>query len=201
MKVIETALPGVLIIEPKVCSAISRGFFIETFQVERYREAGITRPFVQDNHSAARRAAMLRGLHYQRRAAPGQAGRVSRGAVYDVAVDITRSSPTFGQCVGVELCDDNHRQMWIPPGYAHGFCVPARRPTSSTSVPTRTSPRTRGGPLGRSGRGHHVAAGRWRRRNCRPDAARIASDAAPAAGQGRMSMRVLITGARWPGRP
>lgn len=121
MKVIETVLPGVLIIEPKVFGD-SRGFFLETFQVERYREIGITLPFVQDNHSRSQRG-VLRGLHFQKTKPQGKLVRVSRGAVYDVAVDIDPASPTFGKHVGVELSDDNHRQFWIPPGYAHGFCV------------------------------------------------------------------------------
>ena len=121
MKVIETALSGVLIIEPKVFGD-ARGFFIETFQVERYREIGITQPFVQDNHSRSQRG-VLRGLHFQKTRPQGKLVRVSRGAVYDVAVDINPKSPTFGRYVGVELSDDNHRQLWIPAGYAHGFCV------------------------------------------------------------------------------
>ena len=121
MKLIETALPGVLIIEPKVFGD-ARGFFIETFQVERYREIGITQPFVQDNHSRSPHG-VLRGLHYQKTRPQGKLVRVSRGAVYDVAVDVDPKSPTFGRYVGVELSDDNHRQIWIPPGYAHGFCV------------------------------------------------------------------------------
>lgn len=121
MNVIETALPGVLIIEPKVFGD-ARGFFIETFQVERYRDAGITLPFVQDNHSRSQRG-VLRGLHFQRTKPQGKLVRVSRGAVYDVAVDINPASPTCGQYVGLELSDENHRQLWIPPGYAHGFCV------------------------------------------------------------------------------
>ena len=121
MKVIETALPGVLIIEPKVFGD-ARGFFIETFQVERYREIGITQPFVQDNHSRSPHG-VLRGLHYQKTRPQGKLVRVSRGAVYDVAVDVDPKSPTFGRYVGVELSDDNHRQIWSPPGYAHGFCV------------------------------------------------------------------------------
>ena len=121
MKVIETALPGVLIIEPKVFGD-HRGFFLETFQVDRYREAGITLPFVQDNHSRSQRG-VLRGLHFQRTRPQGKLVSVSRGAVYDVAVDIDPSSATHGKFVGVELNDDNHRQMWVPPGYAHGFCV------------------------------------------------------------------------------
>ena len=121
MNVIETALPGVLIIEPKAFGD-HRGFFLETFQVERYREAGITLPFVQDNHSRSQRG-VLRGLHFQKTRPQGKLVSVSRGAVYDVAVDIDPSSATYGKFVGVELNDDNHRQMWVPPGYAHGFCV------------------------------------------------------------------------------
>ena len=121
MNVIETALPGVLIIEPKAFGD-HRGFFLETFQVERYREAGITLPFVQDNHSRSQRG-VLRGLHFQRTRPQGKLVSVSRGAVYDVAVDIDPASATYGKFVGVELNDDNHRQMWVPPGYAHGFCV------------------------------------------------------------------------------
>lgn len=121
MKVIETALPGVLIIEPKVFGD-QRGFFLETFQVERYRDAGIVLPFVQGNHSRSPRG-VLRGLHFQHTRPQGKLVSVSRGAVYDVAVDINPQSPTCGQFVGVELNDDNHRQFWVPPGYAHGFCV------------------------------------------------------------------------------
>ena len=121
MKVIETALPGVLIIEPKVFGD-HRGFFMETFQVDRYREAGITLPFVQDNHSRSQRG-VLRGLHFQKTRPQGKLVTVSRGAVYDVAVNINPASATFGKFVGVELNEENHRQLWIPPGYAHGFCV------------------------------------------------------------------------------
>ncbi|MEB0028824.1 dTDP-4-dehydrorhamnose 3,5-epimerase [Pseudomonas sp. MH9.2] len=121
MKVIETVLPGVLIIEPRVFGD-HRGFFIETFQTERYREIGIELPFVQDNYSRSPRG-VLRGLHFQRSRPQGKLVGVSRGAVYDVVVDIQPGSPTCGQFVGVELNDENHRQMWIPPGYAHGFCV------------------------------------------------------------------------------
>lgn len=121
MNIIETVLPGVLIIEPKVFGD-HRGFFLESFQVERYREAGINLPFVQDNHSRSQRG-VLRGLHFQRNRPQGKLVSVSRGAVYDVAVDIDPKSPTCGQFIGVELNDENHRQMWVPPGYAHGFCV------------------------------------------------------------------------------
>lgn len=121
MKITKTVLPGVLIIEPTVFGD-HRGFFLETFQAERYREAGIDLPFVQDNHSRSQRG-VLRGLHLQRSRPQGKLVSVSRGAVYDVAVDINPASPTCGQYVGVELNDENHCQLWIPPGYAHGFCV------------------------------------------------------------------------------
>jgi dTDP-4-dehydrorhamnose 3,5-epimerase len=121
LKVIETRLPGVLIIEPRVFGD-SRGFFVETFQVERYRAAGITLPFVQDNHSRSSRG-VLRGLHAQKPHAQGKLVRVASGTVFDVAVDIDPRSATFGQWVGVELSDTNARQLWIPPGYAHGFQV------------------------------------------------------------------------------
>lgn len=122
MRVIATDLPGVLIIEPKV-HGDERGFFVETFQAERYRnEAGIELAFVQDNHSRSRRG-VLRGLHAQKRHPQGKLVRVSRGEVFDVAVDIDPHSPHFGKWVGVALSDVNGRQLWIPPGYAHGFAV------------------------------------------------------------------------------
>jgi dTDP-4-dehydrorhamnose 3,5-epimerase len=125
LKVIETRLPGVLILEPKVFGD-ERGFFVETFQVERYRAAGISLPFVQDNHSRSSRG-VLRGLHAQKPHAQGKLVRVATGTVFDVAVDIDPSSDTFGQWVGVELSDTNQRQLWIPPGYAHGFQVVSER--------------------------------------------------------------------------
>lgn len=121
MKIVETRLPGVLIIEPTVFGD-ARGFFVESFQAERYKEAGIDLPFVQDNHSRSTKG-VLRGLHFQRTRPQGKLVRVSRGSVWDVAVDIAPASSTFGQYVGVELNDENHRQLWVPPGYAHGFCV------------------------------------------------------------------------------
>jgi dTDP-4-dehydrorhamnose 3,5-epimerase len=122
VRVTETRLPGVVIIEPQVFGD-ERGFFLETFALERYRaEAGISLPFVQDNHSRSARG-VLRGLHAQARHPQGKLVRVSRGEVFDVAVDITPGSPTFGAWVGELLSDRNHRQMWIPPGYAHGFLV------------------------------------------------------------------------------
>ncbi|SRR5690554_2485128 len=121
MKITTTALPGVLIIEPRAFGD-TRGFFLESFQVERYAKAGITQPFVQDNHSRSQRG-VLRGLHFQRTRPQGKLVSVSRGSVFDVAVDIDPHSATFGQYVATELSDDNHLQLWIPPGYAHGFCV------------------------------------------------------------------------------
>ena len=121
MKVIETKLPGVLIIEPKVFGD-SRGFFKETFQAQRYREAGIEYDFVQDNHSRSQKG-VLRGLHFQLTKPQGKLVSCSQGAVFDVAVDVDPLSATFGQYVGIELTEDNHRQFWVPPGYAHGFCV------------------------------------------------------------------------------
>ena len=122
MKVIETRLAGVRIIEPRV-HGDSRGFFVETFQAERYRlDAGIDLPFVQDNHSRSGRG-VLRGMHSQRKRPQGKLVRVARGAVFDVAVDIDPRSATFGKWVGVTLSDENCRQLWVPPGYAHGFVV------------------------------------------------------------------------------
>jgi dTDP-4-dehydrorhamnose 3,5-epimerase len=122
MKVIETTLPGVLIIEPRVFGD-ERGFFKETFSARRYRdEAGITLAFVQDNHSRSRKG-VLRGLHFQHNRPQGKLIGVTAGSVYDVVVDIDPASATFGCHVAVDLSESNHRQLWIPPGYAHGFCV------------------------------------------------------------------------------
>ncbi|XOV81692.1 MAG: dTDP-4-dehydrorhamnose 3,5-epimerase [bacterium] len=121
MKIISTVLPGVLIIEPVVFGD-ERGFFLETYQQSRYQEAGIAHNFIQDNHSRSQRG-VLRGLHAQKDNPQGKLVRVSQGAVFDVAVDINPASKTFGQWVGVELNDTNMRQLWIPPGYAHGFQV------------------------------------------------------------------------------
>jgi dTDP-4-dehydrorhamnose 3,5-epimerase len=122
MNVIETRLPGVLVIEPHV-HGDERGFFLETFHGKRYAQRiGITLPFVQDNHSRSRHG-VLRGLHAQRYHPQGKLVRVARGEVFDVAVDVDPASDTFGQWVGFALSDSNHRQLWIPPGYAHGFLV------------------------------------------------------------------------------
>ena len=121
MNFTETKLAGVLIIEPKVFGD-SRGFFKETFQAERYREAGIEYTFVQDNYSRSQKG-VLRGLHCQITKPQGKLVSCPKGAVFDVAVDIDPESTTYGQYVGVELTEDNHKQLWVPPGYAHGFCV------------------------------------------------------------------------------
>ena len=122
MKVIETALPEVLILEPQVFGD-ERGFFFESFNAKRFAEAtGLQRDFVQDNHSRSARG-VLRGLHFQRSRPQGKLVRVSRGCVFDVVLDINPDSPTCGQHASAILSDDNHLQMWVPPGYAHGFCV------------------------------------------------------------------------------
>ncbi len=121
MNIIETSLPGVVVIEPKVFGD-RRGFFMETFQAERYRQAGITLEFVQDNLSRSSKG-VLRGLHYQLNYPQGKLVSVITGEVFDVVVDIRQGSPTFGRWFGAMLNEENHRQIYIPPGFAHGFCV------------------------------------------------------------------------------
>lgn len=122
MKLIPTSIPDVLIIEPNVLSD-ARGFFYESFNQRQFdRALGRRIDFVQDNHSRSYKG-VLRGLHYQVEQAQGKLVRVVRGCVFGVAVDIRRNASTFGQWVGVELSEDNHRQLWIPPGLAHGFMV------------------------------------------------------------------------------
>ncbi|MEE4379654.1 MAG: dTDP-4-dehydrorhamnose 3,5-epimerase [Candidatus Competibacteraceae bacterium] len=121
MNVVATELPGVLILEPRVFGD-HRGFFLETYHRARYRQAGVSETFMQDNHSRSRQG-VLRGLHYQLVQPQGKLVAVTRGAVFDVAVDIRRGSPTFGRWAGVTLDDENHRQFYVPPGFAHGFCV------------------------------------------------------------------------------
>jgi dTDP-4-dehydrorhamnose 3,5-epimerase len=121
VNVIQTAIPDVLVIEP-VVRADARGFFVEVWHQERYRSAGIDLPFVQDNHSRSG-GGTLRGLHYQIQHAQGKLVGVAAGQVFDVAVDLRRSSPTFGRWVGTVLSGENHRQLWVPPGFAHGFYV------------------------------------------------------------------------------
>jgi len=122
LKVIETSLPGVLVIDPAVFGD-ERGFFLETYQAERYRaEAGIELAFVQDNHSRSRQG-ILRGLHFQKSRPQGKLVRVVRGEVLDVAVNIDPSSPHFGKTATMLLSEENKRQAYIPPGFAHGFQV------------------------------------------------------------------------------
>ena len=117
-----TALPGVLLLEPKVFGD-ARGFFFESFNARDFaRCTGLDVQFVQDNHSKSAKG-VLRGLHYQIKHPQGKLVRVSQGEVFDVVVDLRRSSPHFGQWVGVQLSAGNHRQMWVPPGFAHGFVV------------------------------------------------------------------------------
>jgi dTDP-4-dehydrorhamnose 3,5-epimerase len=122
LKVTPTAIPNVLLIEPSVFGD-KRGFFFESFNQKNFNEAtGIDVNFVQDNHSRSANG-VLRGLHYQVQQPQGKLMRVVRGAVFDVAVDIRKCSPTFGEWVGVELSEENQRQMWVPAGFAHGFAV------------------------------------------------------------------------------
>lgn len=122
MNVIKTPLDGLLVIEPTVFGD-QRGFFYESFNAQRFAEqTGVNVQFVQDNHSRSAKG-VLRGLHYQIQQAQGKLVRVTTGAVFDVAVDLRKSSPTFGQWYGLELSAENKRQLWIPAGFAHGFVV------------------------------------------------------------------------------
>lgn len=121
MNLIETKLPGVVIIEPRVFSD-DRGFFLETFQDERYARLGSGAPFVQDNHSHSKQG-VLRGLHYKVKKPEAKLVYAVTGEIWDVAADLRKGSPTFGQWVGVTLSAANRRQLFVPEGYAHGFCV------------------------------------------------------------------------------
>lgn len=121
MQITPTAIPDVVLIEPKVFRD-DRGFFLETFQVNKYKAAGIAMPMVQDNYSGSRQG-VLRGLHYQIHKPQGKLVGVVAGEVFDVAVDVRRSSPTFGRWVGVTLSAENRHQLWVPAGFAHGFYV------------------------------------------------------------------------------
>jgi dTDP-4-dehydrorhamnose 3,5-epimerase len=125
MKFIPTALPGVIVIEPRVFGD-ERGFFMETWTRAKFADGGIDADFVQDNHSASRQW-VLRGLHYQIAKPQGKLVRVVQGEVFDVAVDMRRSSPTFGRWVGQRLSAENKRMMWVPAGFAHGFLVLSER--------------------------------------------------------------------------
>lgn len=126
MKVVPLEISGLLLIELEV-RGDSRGFFIERFQREKFRAAGLTDQFVQDNHSRSA-PGVLRGLHYQNKPPQGKLVGVVRGRIWDVAVDIRPSSPSFGRHLGIELSDMNGRLLWIPPGFAHGFCVLGEEP-------------------------------------------------------------------------
>jgi dTDP-4-dehydrorhamnose 3,5-epimerase len=121
MNRLETAIPGVIILEPKVFGD-ARGYFLETFSAARYEQAGVVGPFVQDNVSFSQKG-VLRGLHFQNPNPQGKLVEVLQGEVFDVAVDIRRGSPTFGKWVGAILSAENHRQFFVPAGFAHGFCV------------------------------------------------------------------------------
>ncbi len=121
MNITETALPGVLLVDPKVFGD-ARGFFLESWNRKTFAALGLDLDFVQDNHSRSGKG-VLRGLHYQVNEPQGKLVRVLSGAVFDVAVDMRRSSPHFGQWTGHELSAENHRMLWIPPGFAHGFLV------------------------------------------------------------------------------
>lgn len=121
MRITRLEIPDVLLIEPKVFQD-DRGFFLETYQRDKYAAAGIALPMVQDNHSGSRQG-VLRGLHYQIRKPQGKLVSVTAGEVFDVAVDLRRSSPTFGRWAGVTLSARDHQQVWVPPGFAHGFYV------------------------------------------------------------------------------
>lgn len=121
LKVTRSSLAGVLLIEPRVY-ADDRGFFLEIYHSGHFREAGIEEIFVQDNHSRSQRG-VLRGLHYQEPNAQGKLVRCSRGAIFDVAVDIRVGSPQFGKWLGVELNEENQTMIWVPAGFAHGFCA------------------------------------------------------------------------------
>jgi dTDP-4-dehydrorhamnose 3,5-epimerase len=116
-----TAIPDVVVIRPKVFGD-ARGFFFESWEERKFAAAGLTAKFVQDNHSRSAQN-ILRGLHYQTQQTQGKLVRVVTGKVFDVAVDLRRSSPTFGRWVGVVLSDENHQMLWVPPGFAHGFLV------------------------------------------------------------------------------
>jgi dTDP-4-dehydrorhamnose 3,5-epimerase len=143
MNVIETKLPGVLVLEPDVFSD-DRGFFLETWSSTRYEELGIKGPFVQDNVSFSKKGT-LRGLHFQYPQSQGKLVQVLAGKVVDVAVDIRQDSPTFGKWVDEVLSNANHKQMYIPPGFAHGYCVTSETAVFSYKCTDFYDPRSEGG--------------------------------------------------------
>lgn len=143
MKVMQTTIPGVVIIEPKVFGD-ERGFFLETWQKERYAELGIEGEFVQDNVSLSRQG-VLRGLHFQNPYGQGKLVTALQGEVFDVAVDIRVGSPTFGKWVGEILSGANKRQLWVPAGFAHGFCVLSEEALFSYKCTERYAPECESG--------------------------------------------------------
>ena len=143
MKVTQTKLPGVIVLEPDVLGD-ARGYFCETFSNKRYEEAGLRLSFVQDNVSFSEKN-VLRGLHFQNPNAQGKLVQVLSGKVFDVAVDIRVGSPNFGQWFGETLSVENHKQMYIPPGFAHGFCVLSDNTLFSYKCTDYYSPTTEGG--------------------------------------------------------
>jgi dTDP-4-dehydrorhamnose 3,5-epimerase len=145
MNVIETHLPGVLVLEPKVFGD-ARGFFVETWSRDRYRDAGVACDFVQDNVSFSTKGT-LRGLHFQHPQDQGKLVQILSGAVFDVAVDARSDSPTFGQWAGIELSAEKHNQLYIPPGFAHGFYVLSDTALFSYKCTDYYSPQTEGGIL------------------------------------------------------
>ena len=159
MKVESTGLPGVLVIEP-VVHRDHRGFFLETWRAERYAEAGLPTRFVQDNHSRSARGT-LRGLHYQVQQPQGKLVRVVAGEVYDVAVDLRRSSPTFGKWVAERLSAENRRMLWVPAGFAHGFLVVSESAEFLYKTTDFYAPAHE-----RSQRGRRKCAGRGRASRC-----------------------------------
>ena len=143
MNVIETKLPGVIILEPDVFKD-DRGFFLETWNQSRYEKAGIRETFVQDNAAFSQKG-ILRGLHFQHPRSQGKLVQVLSGEVLDVAVDIRVGSPAFGQWIGVVLSGENHKQMYIPPGFAHGYCVTSETALFSYKCTDFYSPNTEHG--------------------------------------------------------
>ena len=136
MNIIETELPGVVIIEPRVFGD-ARGFFVETWNARAFAQCGLDLKFVQDNHSKSAQGT-LRGLHYQIKQPQGKLVRVTAGEVFDVVVDIRKSSPTFGKWFGVVLSAENKRMLWVPAGFAHGFYVTSEYAEFFRMVPRRT---------------------------------------------------------------
>ncbi|WP_447979115.1 dTDP-4-dehydrorhamnose 3,5-epimerase [Candidatus Nitrospira bockiana] len=145
MRFIETDFQGLILVEPDVFGD-PRGYFLETYHAKKYAEAGIPGPFVQDNFSHSVRGT-LRGLHYQKRRPQGKLVYVVEGAVFDAVVDLRAGSPTFGRWFGVELSTENKRQLYVPPGFAHGFCVVSERASFAYKCTDFYAPQDEGGVL------------------------------------------------------